>query len=820
MRVPAPASLKLSRDELLRDVRERLAERLPQYSDDQYDPTDPGWIMLEQSAWLVEILSEQLDNYPFSVLQHVMHVIGGDLLPARPAVGVVVARVARHGTLELDPTKAGDVKFFTPENENQETMEFVPVEPRVFLSGGRIASIVEWTGTQLNLALAPGDEEPGNLSQVVGWQAPQIPSELFQQEQVSYTVATNKPKDTEKEFQSAIELFDKRKIGWLSLTAEAVGKDRVRLEARVDLARPFVETVPEGFTQGGDIAAHWGVLDDSTWTPNVRVRRHPLLPPGMRGTRPMPGLEDGQIQITDVPENFPVDQLLERIPAPMPSDVVDAIWSTLGNLNTRLASLKPRVERHFPAATDPAEPSWAAAALTTNVWEAIARQGPALVAHYDGITPSGQAKLRIGLVLDPGDAHRKLKIDIFEVDPEDNVPRSPLTWDVAWRMPGVMAKDGGTAVEIVAIDVKVSPTSKGLVVAYYSTCHAFLLNPLLVTNMPAAADGREVEVRRNVPEPMSLLYEDVVTGDVVTQVLRDPVPRQAAQLLRNFPLARFSVGNQEDIVDYEGVRIDASSGTVTVNSPDPNGYSRQFRPGNSIRLDWYRRTDGSWGNVPAGHINIVEQPGEGSPSIDAVVNPVGTVFGTDRESPKAAVERLFGPAGGMPVLPSDFEALFRQALGQRAEGWVIRVWSYAERSLISSALWPFDKGASQPDASTQALRAELTGAGPDTLLVIVGPREGTMSDLDFESARAVILKRVDQLKERLRSVRGAVVGRFWPLELQYTGDKPEAVLPLWDTTGLSGSLVDQKGRAVPPLVDTLLLNAAVTNVKEKEGGWS
>ena len=58
LRVPPPASLKLDREALLRDVRDRISERLPHYGPDtEPDPTDPGWILLEQSAWLVEILS-------------------------------------------------------------------------------------------------------------------------------------------------------------------------------------------------------------------------------------------------------------------------------------------------------------------------------------------------------------------------------------------------------------------------------------------------------------------------------------------------------------------------------------------------------------------------------------------------------------------------------------------------------------------------------------------------------------------------------------------------------------------------------------------
>ena len=68
MRVPPPGLLKVDRGLLLQDVRERLAERIPHYANLDQDPTDPGWLLLEQAAWLVELLSEQLDAYPYAAV--------------------------------------------------------------------------------------------------------------------------------------------------------------------------------------------------------------------------------------------------------------------------------------------------------------------------------------------------------------------------------------------------------------------------------------------------------------------------------------------------------------------------------------------------------------------------------------------------------------------------------------------------------------------------------------------------------------------------------------------------------------------------------
>jgi len=816
--------LKLDREELMRDVRERLAERMPQYADAEPDPTDPAWLLLEQAAWLVEILSGQLDRYPYAVLQQLMHVIGGEILPAKPALGVLVATVGRAGSIAVEGTGPGDFRYMTPPNENQDTIEFVNAESEVYLSTGKFASIVQWQVGELALAMDERAGEDGSLSGVVAWFREQGKSILFQNEMIEFTVATNRPDDTVKEFEQAIKLFDHRNVGWLSLEVEPKGKDRVILTARVDLARPFARTVPGGITTGGDVYADWGMLDQSTWTPTVHVRKHRLLPRGIRGMRPMPGMEDGQIAIPDVPMNFPVEQLLVRAAAPMPGDVVEAIWNTLGNLNTRIASLRPRTRRKFPLPENeehPGEPSWIGAALQSSAWRAMTGPEESTIAHIEDLGLAGTQKVRVAVVLDPTSGRATNSTTFYEITGEDVLPASPLPSKPVWRLPGVLPVGGGAPVEVVAFDVEV-PASKGLVVVQRGRVHAFLLNAMLVANTPSVDDGRGVLVQRNVPEPVSLLFEDVVTQATFEQLLKDPVPRRAGNALRKMALARFSLeeGEGGDVQDWQGVDIDGSSGTITLNAPDRDGKQRNFRPGTRLRIDWYRRTDGAWGNVDAGRINLSEQPPNTTPSIAEVVNPLGTVFGADRENPKAAVDRLFAPAGGLPVLPSDFEARFRQALGQRADGWVIRVWSYGERALYSTALWPFDRGAFPADDASADLHAQLAEAGPGTLLVILGPHTGQVSDLDFQAARAVVEKNVEDLKQRMAAVRGVVVGRFWPLTLEVEEEAGETPLPCFDTTGLDGQLIDSRGRRHEPPADTLLLNAAITRIVEKEDEWA
>ena len=57
MRVPSPGLLKIDKEQLLRDVRTRLAEKYPDYADEsQFDATDPAWVILEQAVWIAEML--------------------------------------------------------------------------------------------------------------------------------------------------------------------------------------------------------------------------------------------------------------------------------------------------------------------------------------------------------------------------------------------------------------------------------------------------------------------------------------------------------------------------------------------------------------------------------------------------------------------------------------------------------------------------------------------------------------------------------------------------------------------------------------------
>ena len=61
---------------------------------------------------------------------------------------------------------------------------------------------------------------------------------------------------------------------------------------------------PTGLTMGGDVQGRWGTLDDSVWTPPVRVKDNPRIPGRLKGKSPLPGSRRGTILLPGVPEKY------------------------------------------------------------------------------------------------------------------------------------------------------------------------------------------------------------------------------------------------------------------------------------------------------------------------------------------------------------------------------------------------------------------------------------------------------------------------------------------------------------------------------------
>lgn len=802
MRIQPPTSFKLTASALLEDVRARLEARSagrPEIGRD--DPTDPGWLLLEQAAWMVEQLSGQLDEYPVAILQQLLHLLGAKLRPASPALGVVALGVRRGGLLDWDPLRPPPVRLFRPQSEQSRMIEFAPAERGMVLRQMRLASFSEIREGELWRTSRPIAEDA-----LVAERDTLVRSRAFRREQVRYRLVAANPPELKALLESAITRLGENRIGWLKLRVEDLGPRGLSLLATIDPAAAFAASAPAGLTLAGDMMGDWGVLDDSTWTPRIRVSDESTIPVRLRGREPLPAAE-ARIVFPNMASNLPADGLFVTKASPIPTSVCIAIWNTLTNVDTRLAQWKPSVQRVYDVLSVE-EPQWLAGVIDGDLWHRFS-PGPTTVLHVR-LQELDLPQARIGIVLEHDDAERLPEIRVFAEEPGGVIPDVLLSHRVAFRLPCPSIEAGRGMEMLVVLDIDVGPQSVGLLLAVTGGVRAVLANPMLVIQAPPVRDGRFVEIARNVPEAASLLHEDLVGPDAIESLLAEPLATDARALVEALPLAVFHPARQEPILDFEGVAVDSAAGQVVFNGIDRRGRQRSLRRGDRVDVRWYRRTDGDSGNVPAGAIRLVEQDGGPGPLLASVVNARATFFGTNRETDQAAIDRLFGPTDATPVLPSDFERLVRHALGSRGEGWQVRCWTYAERALVTTALWPPPRLGVAPDEERTRLEAELAAAGPDQLLVLVGPRRGEISLADLDWARQAIRGLCGRIGRRVPTVRDAVVARLWPLRLESEG-MLALDLPCFAVEGLPGILVDERGRRTAP-PRGLLLNGAVVEV--------
>lgn len=818
MRVPPPGQLKVDADELLRDVRDRLSQINPALAESSHDPTDPAWLMLEQAAWMLEMMSEQLDSYPFSVVQHFVHMMGGHLLPAQPALGTLILEPSIEGVLEVSRKLPKKYRFFTKQTEETDIVAFVPAESGATLRRAKFLSLAEIAQDVLQTAGQPKGDNGIDALQVIPGE--RQPARVFDHERVEYVLVTNNVDKLMETLERVIERFEEKKLGWLRLSAERSGKDRIIVKAVPDVSAAFDEVAPAGLTPFGDLVGNWGTLDGSTWSPPVVCSSHPLIPATMRGRRPLPGPEEGTFLLPDMPENLDTKDILVRRAQPLPAPVVDAIWTTLTNMDTRLAPMKPAIRRYFGHAeeTGVPQPTWVGAALEAGIYSQLRRGDQTTIAHID-LSGSNRelGTLRLGLLLEDGSKPDDLPIfRAYGLLEDGSMTREPLKVRVAWRLPSPPPRRGSRMELMVALDITTPQELVGLLFSIEGRPRGLFANVTMVINAPPVMDGRTILVERNVPEGVSLLSEDLVTGQVMARMVDGPLPRDAARILRGFALSSFDVDGREPLEDFAGVSVDPTAGEMTLNAPDEQGIRRPFRPGTAINLEWYRRTDGAGGEVPAGSIRLVEQEMMANPRIFACTNPTSTFLGMDRETEESATSRLFTPGGGTAVLPADFEAMCRTAIGRRGQDWVVRIWTYSERALASTALWPSAGPGEDEDRETVSLRRQLDSAGPEQLLVVLGPKDGLLADEDLDWARQAIQQEIRRQARRLPTIRGAIVTRFWPLTLQ--GPENQALhFPSFVTSEMSGQLVDSTGRSAPVPKALLMLNAGVVERQSLRG---
>lgn len=818
MRVPPPNLLKIEKDSLLEDVRSKLSEKYPDYAaPEDGDATDPAWVILEQAAWLVDLLSGQLDQYPYSMVQEFVHLMGGQLSPAVPSLGVMIANPLEAGEITIDPQTTSPWRFFTLQTEELDIIEFTSIEPKVHLRPSSILSMVEVKNKELYLVGGP--KSSSGIGAQEAWKTYQQRSRIFDEEWVRYDLTTSNAESLIETLEGAIASLEERKIGWLEFRVEQVSNIRVSVFARINLAKSFEHFQPTGLSEG-DVRAHWGTLDNSTWTPPVRVASLPNLSPAIRGTEPMPGLRRGTILVPNVPDSFETKDLLERKSMPLKKDVVDSIWETLTHMDQKLATLTVSIARGVEPSNDEREPTWVSTVLNQGLWaEVVDRTELRFIHMRVGQPEPTSGAFRVALVLKGVSEHNIPPIRVFGVD-DNGMERVPLRHNIAWKLRLPDPNAGQRMVLVVALDIQVAATHNEILVVTECDPISVLCNTVLVGNMPAVQDGRQIEIVRNIPEPVNLLYDDLVNKDVIDHLLRDNISRDVASLLKRLPLAHFPVQHSSSIVDFEGVWLDPTStvgegALMRLNAPDGNGYHVPLRPGRVVDLDWYRRTDGEYGNVERGAIQIVEQPNGVEPNILEVFNPLDTFYGLGRENEQEAIDRMFNPSGRIAVLPTDWERLLRVSLGMRARGWVIRCWSHPERSLVSHDFWP-PKTSETAVVTRKGLQSrvdEIYRSGADTMLVVVGATDRLISDSELDWARGLIEGLVRRQQQRLPLIKKVVVMKFWPLVLR-TKDQEEFPLPCFDIGERAGTLRlvgAEQEQEIPN--KQLLLNGAIVDIE-------
>lgn len=803
MKIKPPVSLRIDRLALLRDVRERL--RLPATG---LDATDPGAILLEGASWMTEQLSEQLDRYPLGVMRQFVHMLGGSMLPARPSVTVAVLQPAAAGVLRTGAERPSSLRLLTPQTEARDLIEFTMAEPEVPLRPLELVSSSIWLAGALHQT-ARNTAITGMGLQMLQVGA-QRPTEGFGREVVEFTLLSSRPDDLMKALKEAITAFDERNIGWLALSCGKVGNDRVVLSARLSPERAFLRSAPTGYAPGGSLVGDWGLLDESTWTPPVAIAPSRSLPAALHGMGPLPGPSEGTILIPRVPPDTPVAGLLQLPARPLPAPVIEAIWRTVSRLNGQLGLYRPAVHRSLLEAPEDPLPLWVNGALQGEVWGALVANSPTSFLHVRW--PRAEAgEIRLAILTDPATPSGRLEAWALVPGATGEVMRHPpLRVERLWHLE--LTDEAGQLHRVEAIRVQVQAEDTGLLLAIEGRPEAFWGNPALVVNAPAVYDGRAVAVQRSMPEAVTLLTEDVLTPESMAGLQADPLSEGVRRLLDRMPLSVAELAGQR-ISDFRGLPVDATAGVLTLNAPDRDGVILPVRPGQELRLGWYRRTDGARGRIEAGAIAYAEQPPGSSPGILAATNPLGAAGGADRESEDACIQRLFGPGADTPILPTDWERAIRQALGPEGHGWIIRCWGYAERTLIASRTWPPPSaGSLEADPETAALEAALREAGPEVLVVSLGRADRVLDRAELSRARSVVEALVRQARNRLGTFQRSVVAPLWPLRLRQRGEADIPPLPAFRLHA-SGWLVDPQGREAPCL-PALMLNAAVVSVGE------
>lgn len=816
MRIPPPGPLRIDRKELLRVIRERLAERAGAWAERVGDPTDPAWQLIEESAWMVETLSATLDRYPAALLQEVVRVMGVTLQPATPALGFVLPLPARHGALAVaedsDPTV-----FLTPNTERRAAMRYVPIERGVGLLR---ATLTDWLQVRGGRLERQSQRPEGVFARSGTWRR----SEALDAQRVVFDLSEERAEELIPQLEIAIAGLNARGVGWLSLSVIRAAGAGLTLEGRLDGARAARRA--EG--NPTHVLVDWSRLEGLAWRPAVVVAEDPRLPPELRGVAP-PTSDDGRtLVIPGVPVGFPLSELLVFSAEPAPKELAEAIWRNLTYRNTRLPRACPPARWRLGDAA-----GWLAALAEDDDGGLLRGPDCALIAArlHSPTAPGAQA--RVGLAMERVFAVAALlpNLAAYAVDAEGGLSRLTTPSSPAWQLVLPANDDAPDQDTVLAWDLALPPGTVELVlkVTDRDGAKAVMLNPLLIAQAPRVVDGRLVRVRDLRPLRVDLDFQDLVTNSVLAQMAARDLSRCRLPGLTSFKLVHITVRESHDadrpaatLHTWDQVHVEATEGWMMARAPGGSGPLSRLLPGATFQLGWYRRTDGAAGVVAQGLITLFEQTVNETLPLMSVLNVYPTFAGRDRETPEACVERCFGPVEEAPLLPAEFEHDLRVRLGPAHKDWMVRVWSYGERALQDARSWgelPLLARPAltpSPTAHNRASR-EAHEAPPEVLVISLGPLRGRTDDgLAREAQRLAEGWFRDRVRPRYPHLTALRIVVARPVTVYAHRDVlEEQVIPLFGLWPFDERdwLEDAWGERRQVIAGVATLDAAVTDIR-------
>lgn len=624
MRIPSPPSLKLSREALLQEAAQILTVRAPELKHVIDDPADPGWLLLEQAAWMVERLSEQLEASPRQQLQQLLHLAGHQLLPALPALGVLAVDSTFSGPLTLFNLDHHPVRFFAASAEVEVPLEFVPLEAGpISMTVGSWIGLYRWEAEGAFSRLSKLYETPFPHA-LVRWRETLEPMEAFQLEDIHFTF----PISMKERLLILMQRYNGEGRAWMHLGLDG-RENAAELGVRWRLSLDQVQT---DYAESEDS----GVQSLSfSWK---ELPLYPLHPdqPGAYDYRPLLKLRgeaqqlgarlvltaSGQARVEiDRSGSWLRKRKLSELVAiarPVPALIAEQFYQTLlltlaewkDKPGPTLEPSRTAIFRQLPKA-DPASSPWLSAALQNPRLETLLDQRTAEFFHLElsegpsltrmGMSTPARQRVRFGLLVSAHAHEKALPLHMFGVLPlggqrlalQELRPDEGAVVAEQWRFPWpVMTASEGMdpdhllneAVELRVFEVSF-PSSlklKGLLGVFFPEAlglpairlHATVLNPLLVGNMPIVYDGRSVRATSALPEPTSLLWKDLLTREVLDRLQHTSLPASLQEQLRRIPLA--------------DLRLQRPEGAELLH-PSRNGFD-PFHPGEegiqTATLDW------------------------------------------------------------------------------------------------------------------------------------------------------------------------------------------------------------------------------------------